>query len=80
MSHGVCVVLFFNAFTLCITVYIRWTMAGSTIIVTVIQTVIFSERSPVLTKSTVTVPLSSLTLTSTALNFIVATSGKIAAK
>ena len=50
-------------------------MAGSIIIVTLIQTVMLSERVPVLlAKLTVTVPLPSLTLKVTASNSIV-TSG-----
>lgn len=52
---------------------LRWTLAGSTSIVILIQTVILSERSPVLTRLTATVPLFSLTLIFTALNSIVAT-------
>ena len=65
------------AIILQIIVYIRWTIAGSASIVTPIQTVMFSERSPVLIRLTVTVPLSSLTLITTAVNSIVATSEEI---
>ena len=66
-----------NAFTLYNIIHVRWTIAGFTSIVTLIQTVIVLERSPVLTRLTVTVPLSSMTLTRTALNSMVATNGEM---
>ena len=73
-----CAVLFFMyVFTLHIILHIRWTIAGSTIIVILRQRVMLSERSPVLTKLTVTVPLSSLTLTGVVSNSIVATNGEM---
>ena len=51
-------------------------MSGSIIMVTVIQTVILSERVPVLAKLTVTVPLPSLVVKVIAPNSMV-TSGAI---
>ena len=78
-------VILYYVFTMYTTVHLRWTLAGSTnlrrtlagSIVILIQTVILSERSPVLTRLTVTVPLFSLTLIFTALNSIVATLKKM---
>ena len=63
--------------TLQIIVNVRWTIAGSTSIVTLIQTVMLSERSPVLTRLIVTVPLLSLRGIITVLNSIIATSEEI---
>ena len=80
-------VILYYVFTMYTTVHLRWTSAGSTnlrwtltgstSIVILIQTVILSERSPVLTRLTATVPLFSLTLIFTALNSIVATLKKM---
>ena len=56
--------------------YIHWIMAGSIIMVTLIQTVMLSERIPVLAKLTVTVPLPSSVVKVLASNSMV-TSGTI---
>ena len=63
--------------TLQIVVNVRWTIAGSASIVTLIQTVMLSRRSPVLTRLMVTVSLLSLRGIITVLNSIVATSEEI---
>ena len=63
--------------TLQIIVNVRWTIAGSASIVTLIQIVILSGRSPVLTRLIVTVPLLSLRGIITVLNSIVATNEEI---